>query len=414
LELIILAGGKGERLKPITDTRPKPLIPILGKPLIERMLDMFRDKISRVIIVGEYRFDDLKKFVDSYTSKTGLDIQLVRQGKELGTGHAVQTALPYLRSDEAVIIYGDLYFEKEVVDKIFSSNINTLVSVPVEDPWNYGVIIHDGDKVLRILEKPDPSQTISNLINAGIYRFSSEILRYVDELTLSDRGEIEFTDIVKIATSHGKIIRHVTVDRESWRDIGRPWDLIEIHKKMLSKMNERIIEGRIDPNTIIEGPVYIAKGAVVKGASYIEGPVYIDEDAQIGPNAYIRPYTYIGKRAKIGFSTEVKESIIFEETKLPHLNYVGDSVICEKVNFGAGTLVANLRFDEQPVKVTVKGVRVSSGRIKLGSFVGGYVKTGINVSILPGVKIGAYSIIYPGVVVGRDVEYGSLIKSSLI
>jgi bifunctional UDP-N-acetylglucosamine pyrophosphorylase/glucosamine-1-phosphate N-acetyltransferase len=84
------------------------------------------------------------------------------------------------------------------------------------------------------------------------------------------------------------------------------------------------------------------------------------------------------------------------------------------VNFGAGTLVANLRFDEQPVKVTVKGVRVSSGRIKLGSFVGGYVKTGINVSILPGVKIGAYSIIYPGVVVGRDVEYGSLIKSSLI
>jgi Nucleoside-diphosphate-sugar pyrophosphorylase involved in lipopolysaccharide biosynthesis/translation initiation factor 2B, gamma/epsilon subunits (eIF-2Bgamma/eIF-2Bepsilon) len=101
------------------------------------------------------------QFVDSYTSKTGLDIQLVRQGKELGTGHAVQAALPYLRSDEAVIIYGDLYFEKEVVDKIFSSNVDTLVSVSVEDPWNYGVIIHDGDKVLRILEKPDPSQTIS-------------------------------------------------------------------------------------------------------------------------------------------------------------------------------------------------------------------------------------------------------------
>jgi bifunctional UDP-N-acetylglucosamine pyrophosphorylase/glucosamine-1-phosphate N-acetyltransferase len=88
-------------------------------------------------------------------------------------------------------------------------------------------------------------------------------------------------------------------------------------------------------------------------------------------------------------------------------------VVCENVNFGAGTIIANLRFDEQPVKVWIKGERVNTGRVKLGSFIGGYVKTGVNSSILPGVKIGAYSIIYPGVVVSKDVEYGGVVKSSI-
>ena len=95
-----------------------------------------------------------------------------------------------------------------------------------------------------------------------------------------------------------------------------------------------------------------------------------------------------------------------ENTKIPHLSYVGDSVICEDVNFGAGTITANLRFDEKEVKVNIKNERVSSGRKKLGAIVGGHVRTGINVSILPGIKIGAYAWIYPGAVVDRDVNKG--------
>ncbi|MGC9147857.1 MAG: bifunctional sugar-1-phosphate nucleotidylyltransferase/acetyltransferase [Sulfolobales archaeon] len=414
MELILLAGGKGERLKPITDTRPKPLIPILGKPLIERILDLFRSKISRAVVVAEYKYDLIKKFVDEYSNRTGLEIELVRQGKELGTGHAVQIAYPHVKSDEAIIVYGDLFIEKDVVESILNSPRNSLVGVSVDDPWNYGVLVLSEDRVLKIIEKPEEKSLPSNIINAGVYRFSKEVLEYVNKIEVSDRGEYELTDLIEIATERGYEIKLVNSSKEHWRDIGRPWDLIDIHKKLLSELNTRIIKGKIDPGVHIEGPVYIGEGAVVKGSTYIEGPVYIDEEAIVGPNSYIRPYTYIGKRSRIGFSTEVKESVIFEDTKLPHLNYVGDSVICENVNFGAGTLVANLRFDEEPVKVTIKGVRVSSGRKKLGAFVGGYVKTGINTSILPGVKIGAYSIIYPGVVVGKDVDYATIVKSSLL
>jgi len=100
-----------------------------------------------------------------------------------------------------------------------------------------------------------------------------------------------------------------------------------------------------------------------------------------------------------------------EGSKIPHLSYVGDSVIAEDVNFGAGTLIANLRFDEKEVKVNIKGQRVSSGRKKLGAFIGAHVRTGINVTILPGVKIGAYARIYPGAVVNRDVGYGEFFRA---
>ncbi|MEZ0290349.1 MAG: bifunctional sugar-1-phosphate nucleotidylyltransferase/acetyltransferase [Sulfolobales archaeon] len=414
MELIVLAGGRGERLKPITDTRPKPLIPILGRPLLERTLDLFIDKISRVVVVAEYRYDDIKRFIDEYTRDRGVEIEIVRQGKELGTGHAVQVALSHTRSDEVVVVYGDLYLEKSLVEKIISAPRDSLVGLSVPNPWDYGVLLVEGDRVLRVLEKPQTLEIPSDIINAGVYKFSSKTLELVNEIGFSERGEIELTDLVKIARERGIDIRLVRSSVEEWSEIGRPWDLLEIHKKLLQRLNERIIKGKTDPRVVIEGPVYIGEGAIVKGSTYIEGPVYIDDEAVIGPNSYIRPYTYVGRRARIGFSTEVKESVILEEARLPHLNYAGDSVICEKVNLGAGTLIANLRFDEQPVKVTLRNTRVSSGRVKLGAFIGGHVKTGINVSILPGVKIGAYSIIYPGVVVGKDVEYGSVIRSSTV
>ncbi|MEM4047564.1 MAG: nucleotidyltransferase, partial [Metallosphaera sp.] len=155
-----------------------------------------------------------------------------------------------------------------------------------------------------------------------------------------------------------------------------------------------------------KGEVVIEEGSIVRHGSVIEGPVYIGKNSSIGPNAYIRPYTVIGSNSKIGSFVEVKESVIMENTKIPHLSYVGDSVIAEDVNFGAGTLIANLRFDERDIYVNIKEKRLNSGRKKLGAIIGAHVRTGINVSILPGVKIGSYARIYPGAVVNRDVRRG--------
>lgn len=124
----------------------------------------------------------------------------------------------------------------------------------------------------------------------------------------------------------------------------------------------------------------------------------------------MRPYTVILAGARVGFASEVKASILMEDARAPHLNYVGDSILGEHVNLGAGTVTANLRFDGATIKMTVKGVRVDTGLRKLGAIVGGHAQTGINVSIMPGVKIGSYALVYPGCVVYRDVPRGGVLK----
>ncbi len=169
--------------------------------------------------------------------------------------------------------------------------------------------------------------------------------------------------------------------------------------------------GVIESNVSIKGNnIVIEDGALIRSGTYIEGPVYIGSGAVIGPNARIRPYSVICNDSVVGFSVEVKESLIMEHVHVSHLSYVGDSIICEGVNFGAGTITANLRFDDKPVKVTIKDRRVSTGRRKFGAIIGGCVKTGINVSLMPGVKVGSYSWIAPGAVVYEDVPPRSFLR----
>jgi bifunctional UDP-N-acetylglucosamine pyrophosphorylase/glucosamine-1-phosphate N-acetyltransferase len=141
----------------------------------------------------------------------------------------------------------------------------------------------------------------------------------------------------------------------------------------------------------------------VKSGSYIEGPVYVGEGAVVGPNAYLRPGTSLGKGVKVGAGCEVKNSIVMDEAKVPHLCYVGDSVLGNGASLGAGTITANLKFNDSNVESRVKGRLVDSGQRKLGVIFGDGAKTGINVSIYPGVKIGADAWIGPGATIKSDV-----------
>ena len=143
----------------------------------------------------------------------------------------------------------------------------------------------------------------------------------------------------------------------------------------------------IEKYAVIKGPVHVGKNSVIRSGAYIEGPVFIGDDCVIGPNCYIRPHTVIMDSCKIGNAVEVKNSIIMSGTHIGHLSYLGDSIIGENCNFGAGTKVANLRFDDHEVKIEVKNNMVNSGRRKFGCIMGDNVKTGINVSIMPGRSI---------------------------
>lgn len=392
MKAVILAAGKGERLEPITHTRPKPFVPILDKPLILRHVEILRRYVSNIIVVIDSEY---KVYFNSIQG-----VKLVEQIGTRGTAAALKSVEKYISDEEFLVIYGDVLFEEDAIKSVMKVEGNTMLSVSVNDPKRYGVVILNSEnRLVKIMEKVENPP--SNLINAGIYKFTQDIFSYIDKIRPSIRGEYELPDAINMIADKVTVVKY----NGMWMDIGRPWDLIEANKIFLEKEESRIF-GLVEENVKIKNKVIIEEGAVIKSGTYIEGPAYIGKNSVIGPNAYIRPYTVIGSNVRIGAFNEIKESVIMENTKIPHLSYVGDSVICEDVNFGAGTITANLRFDEKEVKVNIKNERVSSGRKKLGAIVGGHVRTGINVSILPGIKIGAYAWIYPGAIVDRDVNKG--------
>ena len=156
----------------------------------------------------------------------------------------------------------------------------------------------------------------------------------------------------------------------------------------------------------------LAETARVRSGAYIEGPCLIDEASDIGPNCYIRPCTSIGKNVRVGNAVEIKNSIIMDGTHVGHLSYVGDSVLCENCNLGAGTITANYRLDAENVKMAIKGKMVDSGTQKLGAILGDEVKTGINALFMPGVKVGVRTWVGPNCLVQRDLAADAIALQS--
>ena len=190
---------------------------------------------------------------------------------------------------------------------------------------------------------------------------------------------------------------------KEWRDVVYPWHLLDANEELLKKQKPSC-DGIVDKKASCLGMVIIGKDTKVLPGSYIEGPVYIGHDCKIGPNCYIRPYTCIGDYCHIGNACEVKNSIIMDHSNVPHQNYVGDSVIGQHCNLGAGTKIANLRLDKRNVSLILNGMRLDTGRQKIGAIIGDNVQIGINATINIGTVIGNDVFIGPGAFVRNEVR----------
>jgi UDP-N-acetylglucosamine diphosphorylase/glucosamine-1-phosphate N-acetyltransferase len=407
MKAVVLAAGEGVRLQPITATRPKHLIKVGGKPILEYCLEGLKASgVTDVIIVTHYMGDAIRSFFGG-GDRLGLKISYVEQPEMLGTGNAVSTVEPYVDGD-FVLVYGDLLFATEAMANVVQlyeaekpSAVMTVV--PVETPESYGIVeIAAGKKVKRIVEKPSLGEAPSNLANAGLYVFSNEIFDKLRQTTASVRGEWELTDAVSLLVKDEKTVLAAEVAKGDWLDIGRPWDLLEANGWALKRMEHKVY-GAVENGAHLIGPVTVAETARIRSGAYIEGPAFIDEGSDIGPNCFIRPCTSIGKNVRVGNACEIKNCIIMDGTHVGHLSYVGDSILGECCNLAAGTITANLRVDDGPVKMLVKGEVVDTGRRKLGAILGDNVKTGINALLMPGVKVGANSWVGANFTVHRDL-----------
>ncbi|WP_292460859.1 bifunctional sugar-1-phosphate nucleotidylyltransferase/acetyltransferase [Methanothermococcus sp.] len=396
MDAVILCAGKGTRLIPLTENRPKSMIPIAGKPILEHIINKIENFVDNIYLIVKY-----KKEIIINHFKNHPKITFIEQKEIDGTGYAVLMAKEYI-DDDFLVINGDVIFDDDLKDIVNYKNAVALTEV--DNPENFGVVVLDDENnIIELQEKPKNPK--SNLINAGIYKFEKNIFNILENLKPSERGEVELTDAIKELIQNGTI-KGIKLNGY-WNDIGRPWDLLDANKHLLKDI-KKDIKGKIGKNVVIEGNVIIEEGAEIKHNTVIEGPVIIKSGAVVGPIAYIRPNTVLMEDTGVGNSSEVKGSIIMKNTKVPHLSYVGDSIIGENCNIACNTITANLRFDDKPVKVNIKGKIVKSVR-KLGVIMGDNVKTGVQVSFMPGVKVGSNCWIGANCLIDKDVESNSFV-----
>ena len=398
-EALILAAGKGTRMWPLTDNMPKPLLPLCGISIIEQQIAALKKVgVKNINILIGHRMKEISDLLGN-GKKYGVKINYIVQSEQKGTGHAVSLAEKHVK-DSFFCLNGDTLIDEKNL-KLLSKKDNKMAMMvtTVDDGSNYGVIKSENGILSSIVEKGISGKSS---INAGIYLFNKKIFTSLKSIKKSIRGELELTD----ALLSNKIY---TIEYEGfWKDIGLPWDLLTANEFFIDQIkNEK--KSDIEDNVTIKGEIYIGKNTIIKAGTYIEGPIWIGDDCIIGPNAYLRKGTVLCGNNKVGASSEIKNSILLENAKAPHHNYVGDSIIGKNCNLGSGTKIANLRLDKKEINVVHKGKLVNTGRKKMGVIMGDNVATGINSSINSGTIIGSDTKIGPNTLISGTYESKSLI-----
>lgn len=397
MKAVILVAGEGTRMRPLTTTRPKVMLPIASKPILEHIVNAAVDAgIDEFVFITGYLEDSIKDhFKDGKKWAGDVKIEYVHQAQLCGTADAIGCARDQV-DGRFVVLNGDVLVSSDYLKNLILRDEDVVLTVKeVENPSDFGVIEGEGGKVTKIIEKPEVPPT--NLANAGIYLFTDSIFEFIDKTTLSKRGELEITDSLQMIIDSGADVGYEILEHD-WIDVGRPWDMLDANELLLQDIKADC-KGLVEPNATLIGEVVIGEGTLIRNGAYIVGPVVIGNDCDIGPNCFIRPSTSIGNGVRIGNAVEVKNSIIMDNTNIGHLSYVGDSIIGQGCNLGAGTKVANLRHDGKTIRVKLEYKFLDSRRRKLGVIMGDGVHTAINTSLNVGTVIKSGGFTKPGEVV---------------
>jgi len=397
MKAVIFAAGKSTRTYPLTLTRPKPLLPVSNRPILGHQLDALRGIVDGVVVVVGYKAEMIRAAFPE--GDEGMDVRFVEQVEQRGTGHALLQCAAAI-DEPFLALNGDDLYDHVDLEALAAVDQGGLAK-EIDDPRQFAIYEVDaGLRATRIVEKP--REIFSHLANIGAYKFQPDVFDILRGVGESERGEIEITSAIQTLAERGAF--QIVEAKGAWLPIGYPWDLLAATQHLLDRDPPTAILGEISTAAHLSGDVGIGRGTVIRPGVVIDGPAIIGQDCTIGPNAWIRPYSAIGDGCKVGQGSEIKGSILMAGTAVPHLSYVGDSVLGANVNFGCGTVTANFRHDGANHRSVVKGALVDTGRRKLGAIVGDDVHTGINTSIYPGRKLWPHTSTLPGEVVRRDKE----------
>lgn len=404
LVALVLAGGEGKRFWPLSTN--KVLFPFFGKPLLNfSAIDVLPAEVTRVVVVvSPQNIEEVKKL------KFPVPMKMVVQNLPDGMAGAILSAKSEIENCELFVINGDdvndpgMY--NEVVNQARKSDLFSVIPGWHTDRYRpLGYLALQGNKITGIAEKPgDGNEPSRFAYTVGYFIKDSDVfLRTLGQTTSKRDDEHELALSSLMAREHFAMYEN----RGGFATLKYPWHVLDVMDELFKRLGEhRGKDIEIKSNVTIEGKVYIEDGVKIFENTKIVGPVYIGRGAIIGNNNMIRQ-SHIGAGTVTGFSTDITRSYIGENCWM-HSNYIGDSVIDGNVSLGGGTVTANLRLDDGEIHTQVNGGRVNSGRTKFGAIIGKNVRIGANVSMMPGVKIGANSAIGAGVVINKDIPEETL------
>ena len=243
MKAIILSAGEGSRMRPLTLTKPKTMLPVAGKPIIQYNIESLRDNgITDILLIVRYKEQMVRDYFGD-GSEFGVNITYQTQKDFLGTANAIGYGENFI-DDSLLVLNGDIILDDEVINEIIKKYNYILpdtlmLLTEVEDPSAFGVVEIEDGNIKSIVEKPKREEAPSNLVNAGIYIFNKDIFEKIEKTEISERGEYEITDSVTLQIKEGKkVIGHKT--NKDWIDVGRPWELIEVNEELIGNLKTEI------------------------------------------------------------------------------------------------------------------------------------------------------------------------------
>ena len=343
---MILAGGEGTRLRPLTQNRPKALIPIANRPILEHVImSLLEAGIRDIIVVVGYR----KEQVMRHLARLSEPVKLVHQSHQFGTGHALLCAKDNIGGD-FLVLPGDNYIDPVSIRNILKTR-NALLYTTHQQPSNFGVIEIENGIVKSIAEKPPLATRVT--VSCGIYHLGYELLKFVNLNILSETLNQLIHDGVRITA----------VKACSWQDAVYPWDLLSMNERLLKNINQQKA-GYISSSAVLQGLVSIGKNTKIGPGAVITGPVIIGDDCIIGPHTVIKPGCSLGSRVRIEPFSLISNSIIMDDVFIASHTSIYCSVIGEGCTVSEFTSAicktGYIMIDEVPVKSSC-GVIMGNG-----------------------------------------------------
>jgi len=388
-QAVILAAGEGQRLRPFTLTRPKAMLTIADKPILQFVIEsLVTAGIRNIICVVGYRKEQVYDYFGS-GEKFGAEITYVTQASQLGTAHAL-AAVKDKADKEFLVLPGDNLIEAGTIAGFALVKAHAMLVKRVADPTRYGVVDVDEEKLKGILEKP--KETESNLVNTGIYAFSRDIFKFIeDTLDIPDALNNMIAERLDI---------NISETTGTWLDIVYPWDVINLNNAILDKINISL-GGTIEAGVYVKGNVIIGEGTVIRSGSSIQGPAVIGSGCDIGPHVCIMPATSIGDNVVVSSFTEVKNSVIGDDVSIGTGSIISDSVI------DSGCAIKG-RFTAVGGQSEVM-INNESPDIEVGVIMGKDCKVDNSVTVKPGSIIGNYCEIQMSKIISGKLPDRSLV-----